>query len=586
MVKKMLQPENNTKWLTTTNPLNIVFLGWASLALQARQGSGYNLTASELASGLALSGHKVYHLNSGRSYTFVPSTYIQYQETWRNVECYALFNSPNLSPGPANFGNLQAETSSVEQTKIVLEWLDKIRAHIVHIHSLEGFSLDLISAIRETGRIVVVTPHDYWFVCPHVNLLYEGVHLCMDYKGGQNCVSCIKNAPHWKLKLKQAILQTIERNLGTDFINLIHAVIHILNVKSKQILKSNKSNKNNKNKLFTQPYKPDPEISLGFDVTDADTHNGLIEHNIEGSKQEQEIKIEIRPLDTNEKFLNSNVHTVVSNQFGERRIAGVTALNNASVLIPPSDFMRKAYISMGVREKQTQVVRLGLPHLDQINRKARRSPFYNIRPWEPNSAKRPLRIAFLGTIYPTKGLEVLVSAIPLLPKEIRQRCQFIIRASGNDWTFRKRLSSYPEVSFFAGYDILQLIALSGEYDVGILPHLWFENSPIVLLEHLHAGKFVIASRLGGPVEWINPPQNGLLFPAGQALELAKCISKLVTGEVSIPSPKEIHELSPLQSYPDHVKEVQSIYYELLQAEKNSPLFTKEETLSQYPIVSK
>lgn len=583
MVKKMLQPENNTKWLTTANPLNIVFLGWASLALQARQGSGYNLTASELASGLALSGHKVYHLNSGRCYNFVPSTYIQYQETWRNIECYALFNSPNLSPGPANFGNLKAETSSVEQTKIVLGWLDKIRADVVHIHSLEGFGLDLISAIRESGRVVVVTPHDYWYVCPHVNLLYEGVHLCMDYKGGQNCTNCLKNAPHWKLKLKQAILQTVERYLGADCINLMHAIIHIINIKSKQIKQIFKISQNKK-KVPSQAYKPNPEISIGFNVNDADTHNGLIEHNLE--PEQQEVKIEIRPLDTNEKFLNSNHHTVVLNQYGERRIAGITALNSASLVIPPSDFMRKAYISMSLKEEQTQVIRLGLPHLDQINRKARRSPFYETRPWEANSAKRPLRFAFLGTIYPTKGLEVLVRAIPLLPKEIRQRCQFIIRASGNDWSFRKRLSPYPEVSFFAGYDILQLIALSGEYDVGILPHLWFENSPIVLLEHLHAGKFVIASRLGGPVEWINSPQNGLLFPAGQAEELAKCISKLVIGEVNIPSPKEIHELSPLQSYPDHVKEIQSTYYSLLEIKENSALLSKEETLFQHPIICK
>lgn len=36
----------------------------------------------------------------------------------------------------------------------MLEWLDSIRAEVVHVHSLEGYGLDLIAAIRRraTGR--------------------------------------------------------------------------------------------------------------------------------------------------------------------------------------------------------------------------------------------------------------------------------------------------------------------------------------------------------------------------------------------------------------------------------------------------
>jgi glycosyltransferase involved in cell wall biosynthesis len=111
--------------------------------------------------------------------------------------------------------------------------------------------------------------------------------------------------------------------------------------------------------------------------------------------------------------------------------------------------------------------------------------------------------------------------------------------------------------------MLQLLASVGEYDVGILPHVWFENSPLVLLEHLHAGKFVIASRLGGPPEWIDEPRNGMRFPAGCPEALAACIERLVKGEVAIPSPREVHEASTLRSYPDHVREVSGVYEEVL-----------------------
>src|SRR4029453_2934571 len=97
-----------------------------------------------------------------------------------------------------------------------------------------------------------------------------------------------------------------------------------------------------------------------------------------------------------------------------------------------------------------------------------------------------LRFGFLGTTRNNKGLRVLVDAIPLLPTEVRRRCHFLIRASGDDRAFRQMLSAYPEVQFAGGYDALQLLAAASEYDVGILTHVWFENSPLGLLAHSHA----------------------------------------------------------------------------------------------------
>ncbi len=115
---------------------------------------------------------------------------------------------------------------------------------------------------------------------------------------------------------------------------------------------------------------------------------------------------------------------------------------------------------------------------------------------------------------------------------------------------------------------------AGEYEVAVLPHIWFENSPLVMLEHLHAGKFIISSRLGGPVDWICEPGspeaeasgglgNGLFFPAGDDVSLAACIERVASGEVVLPSPHEVQAASTLWSYPQHVAEVEGIYREVL-----------------------
>jgi len=251
---------------------------------------------------------------------------------------------------------------------------------------------------------------------------------------------------------------------------------------------------------------------------------------------------------------------------------------------PPSDFMRKVYVKMGVEEERTRTIRLGQPHFDQINRRARRSPYYDVRPWHCERSTGPLRFGFFGTTRHNKGLDILIRAIPLLEKDVRQRCQFLVRASGWDWPFRKRVLQFPEVQFAGGYDLHQLIGAWSEYDVGILPHIWFENSPLVMLEHLHAGKMVVTSRLGGPAEWIVEQAkgaggaesdgasrhaggqcgNGLFFPGGDPEGLATCITRLVKGEVTVPSPREVHDVTPhLQSYPGHVSEVATMYAGLL-----------------------
>jgi glycosyltransferase involved in cell wall biosynthesis len=553
------RPHPPPGWAITDRPLRISILGWARLSLQAREGSGYNLSASELAAGLALSGHEVHYLAAGIRYSLLPGPRIRRVETWRGVECCELVNSPNCSPAACNFRNMEREISQPAECRVVVAWLERQRIQVVHIHSLEGFPLDLISAIRDSGRPVVVTPHNYWYACPQVDLLHEEVRVCTDYQGGKRCHSCMKSKPYAVQRAARTLGQTLEAILGPALADMAR--------KSAYSAVERVTGKNGRPIEPGAGQIPDPELARGFDPGAGD---GRISHWFPPEPAEPPARpLGASPIDENERFLSPEARTrhlaILDNDlYGRRRHAGISALNRASMVTPPSDFLRRAHIAMGLDESITRVVRLGQPHFDQINRRARRSPFYRARPWDPHTSTGPLRLAFFGVTRPNKGLDVFIRAIALLTREVRQRCQFLIRAGGWDWPFRKKVAEFPEVQFAGGYDLLQLIGAGGEYDVGILPHIWFENSPLVLLEHLHAGKFVIASRLGGPPEWIvEPPAaryNGLMFPGGVPEALAAVIGRLASGEVAIPSPSEVHEATPiLQSYPAHISEVEAIY---------------------------
>jgi glycosyltransferase involved in cell wall biosynthesis len=597
-------------WPKTDRPLHIAMIGWARMSSQGREGSGYNLSKSELARGLVLSGHRVSAIASGMTYRLrglsVGPAHIAHRETWGGVECYELRNSANVSPAAWNFRNMRNEIAEPVSTALVIKWLDEIGADVVHIHSQEGYGLDLIGAIEASGRPVCVTLHNYWFVCPQVDLLYKEREVCVDYEGGVRCETCLEGTDVAKFRRQRALGQTLEHRLGLYPADVVRKMVY----GSKGFLKALARGRFSRG-YVSGPMHPDtlndPELARGFEDVAAEPDGDTRAHHQLTLAHGEEPK-EYLPAhwDTNERVLangyplsastattaNGTIngvnagharpnaptppHRVSLNIYGERRSAGVAALARASMVTPPSDFLRSVHVAIGVPEEKTRWVRLGQPHFDQLNRRVRRSPMYDVRPWDPSSARRPLRFAFFGTTRPNKGLEVLMRAIPLLEARVRSRCQFIVRAQGWDFSFRKRMADYPEVSVWGGYDLYQLLSSVGEYDVGILPHIWMENSPLVLLENFHAGKMVICSRLGGPVDWVVDPRqdadkyNGLLFPGGHEAALADCITRLVRGDVVIPSPREIHQRVTLQSYPAHVREWEGIYREVVTSRERSP----------------
>lgn len=568
-------------WAKSDRPLKIALIGWARLSSQEREGSGYNLNKSELARGLVLSGHSVAYLAAGMTNRLGPtlsagSPRIVLRERWGGIECFELRNSPNAAPAAFNFTNMATEIAEPVSTGMVVAWLKSVGAQVAHVHSQEGYALDLIPTIEAAGIPVVVTPHNYWFVCPQVDLLHHERTVCIDYDGGRRCEGCLPARDVRSLRTTRAWGQSLEYLLGLYPADVIRKMAYGVKPTLKAMVRGQLVRK------WAEPMlKPealnDPELALGFESVKRDERRGTtIYHHPPIYKEDQPRDYARAEWGTNERVLSGGAaHRVSLTVYGRRREAGVSALAAASMVTPPSDYLRKVHVAMGVPEEKTRWVRLGQPHFDQINRRARRSPFYGVRPWDPKSATRPLRFAFFGTTRPNKGLEVLTRAIPLLSQSVRERCQFIVRAQGYEFGFRKRLAVFPEVSVHGGYDLYELISSAGTYDVGILSHIWLENSPLVLLENFHAGKMVICSRLGGPVDWIKTPEehpsgyNGLFFAGGDEHMLAAQITKLVTGEVAIPSPQEIHDRTTLVSYPAHVREVEGIYQGLVASRERS-----------------
>ena len=74
-------------------------------------------------------------------------------------------------------------------------YISDFNPDIVHIQHLLGLSASIIQAIFEMDIPIVLTAHDYWYVCPRIQLLDRNGDVCSGPAGGQKCEWCVSDLP-------------------------------------------------------------------------------------------------------------------------------------------------------------------------------------------------------------------------------------------------------------------------------------------------------------------------------------------------------------------------------------------------------
>ena len=66
----------------------------------------------------------------------------------------------------------------------------KYNVRILHIHTLIGLPIELIDAAKKSEVKVVFTTHDYFGLCPKINLYNYHNRICYDFYDGNACIKC------------------------------------------------------------------------------------------------------------------------------------------------------------------------------------------------------------------------------------------------------------------------------------------------------------------------------------------------------------------------------------------------------------
>jgi glycosyltransferase involved in cell wall biosynthesis len=139
-------------------------------------------------------------------------------------------------------------------------------------------------------------------------------------------------------------------------------------------------------------------------------------------------------------------------------------------------------------------------------------------------------ILFVGRIIKEKGVQNIISALPLIRKQFED-VKLLIVGDGN---------YLPEVrNLVKGSKCSSSITVTGRVDADDIPFLYnladvfvsptlrVEGLPYNLLEAMSTARPVVASDMGGISDLINTGEDGILIPAGNINSLAAEVTKLL-----------------------------------------------------------
>jgi len=237
------------------------------------------------------------------------------------------------------------------------------------------------------------------------------------------------------------------------------------------------------------------------------------------------------------------------NKIMDRRFEINAILKNIDCIVAATDSLKQIF-EESYPELTLSLVRFGEDYSDVVTNK---------RTYSKDSV---ITLGFLSTLQPHKGAHILLEAFN---KATSSNIQ--IRIYGhyfeNEDYYNTLIKNYKnKVEFCGEYRYEDMPIILNDIDMIVVPSVWWENSPLVLLRALAHNVPAIVSDLGGMTEIVTDGENGFVFEAGNVESLAEILDKLGR------NPAILNEMKANIRHPPRIEE-EAFEYELIY----SKLFT-------------
>lgn len=400
------------------------------------------------------------------------------------------------------------------------EVLETTRPGLVHFHHLQHLSLSLPALARAQGCATVMTLHDYWLLCPSGGQL---VH----HPDGQSCLEPLSHI-----------------GVSPDGIRLYHTM----------------PSPDRCTPCYARYcQRSGPLETLALNLPSAIPNHPNLAFELY-RKLPLELQAGIRRL--NAALPRSGTDRLSDTQRREEQVRDLFFHPHHAVghWIAPSRDLADRFLAAELPPERLSVLPNPLPE-----------EFLGTQP-EPTSRpplppEGPLKLLFVGTLAPHKGLHRLLEVLRHLNSESVQLQVVGDPSAFADYVSPLKAAAPAGVTWSGPKTPEEVAAVMRESHALVLASEWPENAPLTVLEALACGLPVVAPRLGGIPEQVQPGINALLYdPTVTNHKASSGLASILTQLLTPPLLQQLCEGSrhpePRLRFATHLNHVESIYARL------------------------
>jgi len=386
---------------------------------------------------------------------------------------YEIVNSGTQAPGHHSFG-LSSQLDDADTLAVLFDFIDKTGPYdVIHFNNLEGLPATALTLkARWPDTKVILSLHNYYPICPQVNLWFQEREICDDFEGGAKCAVCLPEARDPRMLRLSGALAYRAKRLG----------------------------------IRPGSWLFDHGLRWGI------RQGGRLLRLIRRKGRAPAAKAPVsRPL-------GNAAH------FAQRRQTMIETINqNCDHVLCMSDAVRAVALRFGVSPD--------IARTSYIGTKEARSWHHTTPRTSLCDDDGTLRICFMGYMRRDKGFYFLLELLEALPEDHAARIHLVLAARKGDAATMARVDALRArlggLTYHDGYTHDGLDDILHGVGVGIIPVLWHDNLPQVALE-MHARHIaLLTSDLGGAQELGNCPD--MVFKAGDIAAASAAIARILDG---------------------------------------------------------
>ena len=495
--------------------MRILYYNWADYKDPERRGGGVSVYQRNVIEGLAgRDGIETAFLSAGLAHDLRPAAPRIVTIAGGESPRYSLVNSGLVGPSHADFGGAaQLDHPATEAT--FADFVDRTGPwDVIHFNNLEGLPAHVLALKdRWPNTKFVLSLHNYYPVCPQVNLWRNESEHCRDFGGGAHCATCLAAHPDPRsVRLAYGVgwnLSRIGAGPGTA--------------------------------LYDKGFRP----ILGFAWRNL--------RRLLALRNRRRASAAPTPAAQPQKPQTPKpAGQTGDNPFAVRRERMVALINtNCDAVVCVSDRVRQIAEHYGISHDKLLTRYIGTREAAHWHQSHARDSFLD--------ADGVLHMAYLGYMRRDKGYYFLMRALADLPPDLARRVRLTVAAKAGDSEAMGLLAVVRSVigtlTHVDGYTHDTLSTLLSDVDLGLVPVMWEDNLPQVAIE-MHARHIpLLCSDRGGAQELGGC--SDLVFKAGDSEDFTRVLTGVLNRTIT-PSHYWASAKAPVEM-PEHLDALVALY---------------------------